>query len=408
MALPRSLLLALLLPLFSAGCSFHYAKACTFRLWCLTTEAEQVGGDGIIQVATCIEPGDGGVPCTVHFDDCPAPQASGLACERPRWGGIYPTVLTPWTCEGCVDVPALTRQLEYQLAGGVHGLLVLGTLGEGEYASPAGREVVIRTAVTAANGRVPVVAGIHSSHADVALAQMRQARELGASAVLVKFTGCADTDFCEVLCFFQALASAPADTQLPIFVYYYPSQTGLTFSPEQLASLLLLPNVVGSKQSNLDLRHIEKQMNLVAGSGRVFLSGTALNLTQFWQIGGHGAMSPEAALLPCRTVTAYRAAYEAGDLASAREMQKELFVVAPLIQAMPVSEGTARCLTMCSQDHKLPQFTGKEASPAKMKAALNGLGICISPLVAPPQRQLGFCDEVQVNCLLPKLRCLAP
>ena len=51
------------------------------------------------------------------------------------WAGIYPTVVTP-LCECGVDTVSLERQLRHELAGGVHGLLVLGTIGEGQYARP--------------------------------------------------------------------------------------------------------------------------------------------------------------------------------------------------------------------------------------------------------------------------------
>jgi 4-hydroxy-tetrahydrodipicolinate synthase len=332
-------------------------------------------------------------------------------CCGPRirlpFCGIYPTVLTPWTCAGAVDVPALACQLEYQLNGGVDGLLVLGTIGEGAYTNDAGRAMVIATAVAQAKGR-PVVAGIHTADPRVARAQMKQAKELGAAAVLVKYTGCPCTEIAVVRDFYRRLTLAPAAERLPVFVYYYPSQTKNKFTPEEVASILALPGIAGIKESILDLKHVERQMALVRGQGRIFLSGTALNLTQFIAIGGHGAMCPEAALMPCRTARAFREAYDLGRCDCAREIQKDLFVVAPLLQRVPVSEGCARALTMCSQDRKSNQFMGPEASPAKLKAALSGLGVGMNALVAPPQKQLDGCDQLQVDRALLRLRELAP
>lgn len=398
----RCLPLLLLAPLLLVGCSFQCVcvKSCSLRCAADDAPAPTAASEPIIQLASCSEP--------EQPQESTGPQACGRPCPRPQWGGIYPTVLTPWNCDGTVDAAALAVQIEYQLAGGVHGLLVLGTLGEGQYTNAAGREVVISTAVAAAKGCVPVVVGIHTADAYCAIEQMRQAKRLGAAAALVKFTGCPNSKFCQAFAFFNAVANAPADAQLPIFIYYYPALTGIKHTPQEIAYLLMLPNVVGIKESLLDLNHIEEQMRLVCGWGKIFLSGTALNLTQFQAIGGHGAMCPEAALMPCRTVNAYRLAYENCCTEAAREIQKQLFVIAPLLTQLPVSEGCARQLTMTSADLRCRGFAGAEASPAKMKAAMGGLGIPISPLVAPPQKQLGACDRLQVERALEKLPSLAP
>src|SRR5438876_5386134 len=70
----------------------------------------------------------------------PVPTATACPC----WCGVYSTVLTPWNCACAgVDTAALAAEIHYQLSGRVHGLLVLGTLGEGMYASEEERAQVI-------------------------------------------------------------------------------------------------------------------------------------------------------------------------------------------------------------------------------------------------------------------------
>src|SRR5437762_4306846 len=94
-------------------------------------------------------------------------------CPRP-WAGVYPTVVTPF-CGPCggVDTLSLERQLKRELHCGVHGLLVLGTFGEGQYVTMEERAQVIGTAVRVAYG-VPVVAGIHTCDLDTARGQLLQ------------------------------------------------------------------------------------------------------------------------------------------------------------------------------------------------------------------------------------------
>src|SRR5262249_34159828 len=97
-------------------------------------------------------------------------------CAFPcQWAGIYPTVVAPFDCDG-IATESREQQIRHEIQGGVHGLLVLGTIGEGEYVNDAERTQVITTAVKAAAGCVPVVVGIHTCNTDVARAQLLQAK----------------------------------------------------------------------------------------------------------------------------------------------------------------------------------------------------------------------------------------
>src|SRR5205814_2464557 len=108
-----------------------------------------------------------------------APKPGGCCgCCQP-WAGVYPTVLTPWNCDCTVDEASLEAQLRYEMAGGVTGVLVLGSIGEGEYATPDVRAQMLRTTARVVNGCVPIVVGIHTCDPEVAQAQMLQAREHG-------------------------------------------------------------------------------------------------------------------------------------------------------------------------------------------------------------------------------------
>src|SRR2546423_2835464 len=174
-------------------------------------------------------------------------------CCQP-WAGVYPTVLTPWNCDCTVDEASLEAQLRYEIAGGVHGVLVLGSLGEGERASAEARAQVLAVTARTVAGCVPFVVGIHTCDVECAKAQLLQAKEAGAAAVLVKYKGCPHASGCQVLAFFQALSDCGA---LPIFYYHYPTDTGLKLSPAEVAAIVQLPNVARAKISTLDLREFE-------------------------------------------------------------------------------------------------------------------------------------------------------
>jgi 4-hydroxy-tetrahydrodipicolinate synthase len=317
---------------------------------------------------------------------CPHAQAN---C---RWAGIYPTVVTPF-CESGIDVASLEKQLQRELDGGVHGLLVLGTIGEGQYATPDERAQVIATAVRVANGRVPVVVGIHTSNLDIALAQLQQAKALGADAVLIKYLGNPRASAAEVYAFYAALSDAQI---LPIFFYHYPADTGLHLTAEDVARILSLPMVVGIKESTLNLRELQAHIRLTRGQGKVYLGCTALNLTQFLDAGGHGLMCPEAVLLPGPTVQAYHA-WVQGRHDEARALQSELFALTPILSDRLLPPALARMRVMNAQDHHITLPLRNEHPEARIKLALNFLGVPTPIAVRSAQQELTRLEQKRVE-----------
>jgi 4-hydroxy-tetrahydrodipicolinate synthase len=309
--------------------------------------------------------------------------------------------MTPFCGHG-VDEQSLERQIRHEMAGGVHGLVVLGTLGEGQYVTPVERAQVIGSAVRTAGGAVPVIAGIHTGSIDEARAQLLQAQQLGASAVLVKYTDHPKASGQEVLGFYAALAEMNA---LPIFYYHYPSQTGLRLRPEEVAAIVNLPGVAGIKESTLDLREVQAHVRLTRDQGKVVLSSTALNLTQVLDLGGQGAMCVEAVLLPGPTVQAYTA-YREGRREEARALQGELFALVPILRDRGGSPELSRRVFMTAQDHHLPIPLGKDHPEARLKAALNCLGIPTSPQVKSPLPPLTAKDQRRVARVVKALNAI--
>ncbi len=327
---------------------------------------------------------------------------AAAGCPCPALAGIYPTVVAPLACGGGIDTAALERQLRFDLDGGVHGLLLLGTIGEGEYLTLDERAELITTAVRVAGPAVPIVVGIHTCDLDAARTQLVQAKQLGATAVLIKYAGnpCAAPG--EVLGFFAALCDLHA---LPILYYHYPAQTRLKLSPEDVAAILCLPGVVGIKESTLNLREVRAHMRLTCGQGKVFLSGSALNLTQFLELGGHGAMCPEALLLPALTVRAYDA-YRQGCRAEARAIQAGLFEMTPILLARPKPPAAVRLMLTSAEDHRLPVPMGKDQPQARLKDALNYLGVPTPTAVKCPLPPLTEREDRRVRKTVCRLRQL--
>jgi dihydrodipicolinate synthase/N-acetylneuraminate lyase len=181
----------------------------------------------------------------------------------------------------------------------------------------------------------------------------------------------------------------------------------LKLSPAEIANIIKLPNVIGAKISTLDLREFEAIARHTNGCVKVYFSGTALNLTQFLEAGGHGAMCPEAVLLPAKSECVFRLWCD-GRHDAAREAQKDLFVLSPVLRGGHTTEGTARKKVMFTQDHELRLRMQDYEPQARLKATLNCLGVPTSSKVSCPLPGLTKHDERLVEQVCGRIheRCL--
>ncbi len=307
--------------------------------------------------------------------------------------GVLPTVLTPFDDNDQIEVEAVEAQVKYLLEAGVNGLVLMGSFGESPYLSDADREIMLRAAVEVAGGAVPIVVGITALSTHVAAEQLRQAHRLGASAVMACLPIYYKLDFADVKRHFARLA---AMSLLPVFYYHYPAVSGLDLKPAQIAELLAIPNVVGIKESTLDMHAIRRHIQLTRELDRVYLSGSEFIFTQFMDLGGHGTVSGGSLLMP-RTAVAMYQAYQSGDKARARELQSRIFEVMPALKSTHAPIALVRPAFMLALRQGLEIRVDAEPTHARLKAALARRGIPIKPIVRSPLPQLTPADERAVN-----------
>jgi len=243
---------------------------------------------------------------------------------------VLPALATPLTRDGAVDEPALSRLVEHVLAGGVHGLLPLGSTGEAASLDHASRRQVLGAVVKAAGGRVPVLCGVVQSRLDDAIADVSAAAELGAIAALVAPPYYYPIDQATVLNFYRRLA---AGSKLPILVYNIPQNTKVVIEPASLATLAREGAVVGIKDSSRDFDYFENvcvalrdrpEFRIFTGSDSMLLAALAM--------GGSGTICAAANIAPRWVVNLFDA-FERGDLVAARTHQDSLIELASVIRA---------------------------------------------------------------------------
>jgi len=161
-------------------------------------------------------------------------------------GGVVTPLITPLRDGGAVDEQALGRLASLLLDAGVAGLFVLGSSGEGPWLTPAERACVIRVAVAAAAGRVPVLVGVLEPSAARVVEAVEQAAEFGADAAVVTTPYYFEADDDAQHDHFAAVAARSA---LPLIVYNIPKMTHNVVAPSTVRRLLVSANVIGIKDS---------------------------------------------------------------------------------------------------------------------------------------------------------------
>src|SRR5262245_9404113 len=142
--------------------------------------------------------------------------------------GVFPISVTPFAPAGALDLDSLDRLVDFYLARRVHGLTLLGIMGEAPRLTPAESRAIVRGALARVAGRVPVIVGV--SNVDVrALAALANASmALGAAAVMVAPPpGIAGDD--ELLAYMASVIAA-VDRGTPIVYQDYPQSTGVTLT----------------------------------------------------------------------------------------------------------------------------------------------------------------------------------
>lgn len=151
-----------------------------------------------------------------------------------RFEGVYSVLPTPFTASGDVDIESLKRVVDLLVAGGVNGVTALGVTGEVARLNDRERRLVVETVVAQMAGRARVIVGTTADGVRTCIERTREARELGASGVMVSPPRAAKPKSEAVVAHYQALAAA---VDLPIVVQDYPPIAGFAMEPALLARI---------------------------------------------------------------------------------------------------------------------------------------------------------------------------
>ena len=236
--------------------------------------------------------------------------------------GVLPALATPLHQDGSsVDEAGAGRLVDHVLAGGVSGLLALGSTGESASLDEAARRAMLATTIRANNGRVPVLCGVAQTHLAATQFEVAAAAALGADAALVTPPYYYPMDQAGVLAFFRSVARR---SSIPILLYNIPQFTKVTAEPETVATLASEGTLAGIKDSSRNFEYFElvRAATRDVPHFRVFTGSDSMLLASL-VMGGAGTICGAANVAPAWVVRIYDA-FCKGDLETAREQQDHL------------------------------------------------------------------------------------
>jgi 1-pyrroline-4-hydroxy-2-carboxylate deaminase len=237
-----------------------------------------------------------------------------LSCT---WSGVFPAATTQFDAALQVDLAATQKVQAALLRDGVHGLVLMGTVGEGNSLSGEEKRNVLRAAVEASGGRVPVIAGVSEFTTAAAASFARDAERLGAAGLMVLPAMVYVPTPAELEYHFRPVAGA---TGLPIMLYNNPPSYRVNIDIATLTGLAQVPNIVAIKESAPDSRRFTDLINAF-GDRFVLFAGLDDVAFEALTLGAKGWVSGLTNAFPAESLQLYEALCR-GDLERARKIYR--------------------------------------------------------------------------------------
>ena len=299
----------------------------------------------------------------------------------PQLRGIIPPLVTPLVDRDTLDVVGLERLIEHVLAGGVHGLFVLGTTGEGPALGSHLRYQFVEMVCDQVAGRVPVLVGVSDPAFTESLELAQHAHGAGAAAVVTAGPYYLPLSQSEL---FNSIEMLSVESPLPVVLYNMPACTDVMFELDTVRELIHVPNLLGMKDSSGDMEYFRELGQLTSDlADFALLIGPETQLVEAMQLGADGGVTGGANMAPRLFVDLYEAAL-AGDAERCAALQRRTHQIAETIYT--VGQDPSRFIK-------------------GTKCGLAAMGIC-DDFVLPPygrfsdgdrEQIAGFVDQLQLK-----------
>lgn len=259
-----------------------------------------------------------------------------------EWKGVFPALTTKFTASDELDLPLFEKNLQAQLAGGVEGIILGGTLGEASVLTTEEKERLVKFAVEKVAGKVPVVINIAEGSTKEAVRQAALAKAWGAVGLMLLPPMRYKSDHRETVTYFQTIA---ASTDLPIMIYNNPVDYKIDVTLDMFDDMQSSKNITAIKESTRDVTNITRLINRFGDRYKILCGVDTLAMEEL-VLGADGLVAGLVCAFPAETVAIYKLV-KAGKIAEATKIYRwfmpllELDIHPKLVQYIKLAETQA-------------------------------------------------------------------
>jgi 1-pyrroline-4-hydroxy-2-carboxylate deaminase len=219
-----------------------------------------------------------------------------------QWKGVFPALTTKFTTDDKLDFNLFEKNLNAQLAAGVDGVILGGTLGESSVLSNEEKFSLVKFAVEKVEGKVPVVMNIAEGSTREAIKLAAEANKCGAKGLMMLPPMRYKSDHRETVAYFKAVADS---TDLPIMVYNNPVDYKIEVTLDMFAELAENKNIQAVKESTRDVSNVTRMINRFGDRFKILCGVDTLAMEELI-LGADGWVAGLVCAFPKETVAVYQ------------------------------------------------------------------------------------------------------
>ncbi|WP_295551774.1 4-hydroxy-tetrahydrodipicolinate synthase [Limnohabitans sp. Rim8] len=293
--------------------------------------------------------------------------------QRPIRGSI-PALITPMLEDGQVDYPTLRKLIDWHVAEGTDGLVIVGTSGESPTVNVDEHHEILRVSVEQAAKRIPIIAGCGANSTAEAISLAQYAESIGADAQLQVVPYYNKPTQEGLFQHFKVIAEATP--KLPVILYNVPGRTVADLQHDTVLRLAQVPGIIGIKEATSNIERAQWLIRDVPKAFAVF-SGDDATAVALMLCGGAGNISVTANVAPRQMHELCMAALR-GDVKEAMRIQFQLLPVHKnlFVEANPIPVKWAmQRMGLCGPTLRLPMTELSESQQPVVEAALKASGL---------------------------------
>ncbi|MDB5201726.1 MAG: dihydrodipicolinate synthetase [Ferruginibacter sp.] len=259
-----------------------------------------------------------------------------------NWTGVYPALTTKFDANDQLDLPLFDKNLQAQLAAGVQGNILGGTLGEASTLTLDEKERLVKFTVEKVAGKVPVILNIAEGATREAIVQAGLAKDWGASGLMLLPPMRYKPDHREAVAYFKAIAGS---TNLPVMIYNNPVDYKTEVTLDMFEELKAIENIQAVKESTRDTTNVTRMKNRFGDRYKILCGVDTLAFEEIC-LGADGWVAGLVCGFPKETVAIFNLIRE-GNLKKALEIYRwfmpllELDIHPKLVQYIKLAETEA-------------------------------------------------------------------